>query len=53
VRQHFGLGSSNSLERLVIRWPDGTQQALQNLGADHVVRIQQGSAAVEVMGRRQ
>jgi hypothetical protein len=53
VRQHFGLGSSKALERLVIRWPDGTQQSLRNLGADRVVRIQQGSAAVEVMGRRQ
>lgn len=53
VRQHFGLGSSAKVERLVIRWPDGTQQSLQDLAADRVVRIRQGSSDIEVVaGRR-
>ncbi len=52
VRQHFGLGSNKTLDRLIIRWPDGTQQSLQNIAADRAVRIRQGSAAVDVIGRR-
>ncbi|HMQ45886.1 MAG TPA: VCBS repeat-containing protein [Saprospiraceae bacterium] len=36
---HFGLGSSQKVERLSITWPDGKQQMLQDISADQVILI--------------
>jgi hypothetical protein len=37
---HFGLGGRTSVERVVVRWPDGIEQVLSSpaLGAELVVR---------------
>ena len=32
--QHFGLGSANQVDTLVIRWPSGITQTLKNIQAD-------------------
>jgi ASPIC/UnbV protein/VCBS repeat protein len=49
VRQHFGLGQNTSVERLVVRWPDGSEQTVSQVPADRLVRIQQGTPQFEVI----
>jgi hypothetical protein len=49
---HFGLGDSERVERLEIRWPSGKSQVLKNLGADtHIVvdEGKDGTAAIETV----
>jgi enediyne biosynthesis protein E4 len=36
---HFGLGNSENIDSLVIRWPDGQSTSLLNLTADHLVTV--------------
>jgi hypothetical protein len=35
---HFGLGSRTSVDSVVIKWPDGKMQLLQNVKADQVLK---------------
>jgi hypothetical protein len=37
----FGLGNVDVVERLTIRWPDGTDQLLENIEADQLLEVQQ------------
>jgi hypothetical protein len=46
---HFGLGASTAVDRITIRWPDGKLDTLDNLPANHRIRIRQGQG---VTGRR-
>jgi hypothetical protein len=32
---HYGLGSSDTLEKLTVHWPDGNVETLQDLSANH------------------
>jgi enediyne biosynthesis protein E4 len=43
-RLHFGLGAADRIERITVRWPDGTQSELRSQPADRVVRISWGEA---------
>ena len=36
---HFGLGSENSVEQIVVTWPDGKQEKLENIQANQVLQI--------------
>jgi hypothetical protein len=45
-RAHFGLGGAERAERLEIRWPDGSNEAVENLPANHLVVIRQGKGIV-------
>ncbi|MBA3647346.1 MAG: VCBS repeat-containing protein [Chitinophagales bacterium] len=36
---HFGLGDATSVDKVYIKWPDGRQQELDNLEADHVYTV--------------
>jgi hypothetical protein len=36
---HFGLGVDNKASAVEIRWPSGIVQVLQNIAADHVLRV--------------
>lgn len=36
---HFGLGQSTQIERVEVRWPDGTKQAIDSPEADSVLRV--------------
>lgn len=36
---HFGLGQATVVERVDIRWPDGTQQRITSPDADSVLRV--------------
>jgi hypothetical protein len=38
-RVHFGLGDMAVVERLTIRFPDGTTEHLGNVAADQVVDV--------------
>ena len=40
-RPHFGLGTREKVDRLEIRWPSGTVQALTNLAADQILKIRE------------
>ena len=36
---HFGLGSADRVDRLVIEWPSGLRQVLRNLAADRLTPV--------------
>ncbi|MCH7847111.1 MAG: CRTAC1 family protein [Planctomycetes bacterium] len=38
-RAHFGLGSAERVEEIVIRWPDGTIERFAGRGADQIVTL--------------
>jgi hypothetical protein len=38
---HFGLGSAGRVERLVVRWPSGAEQVLEDVAADRVLWIEE------------
>jgi enediyne biosynthesis protein E4 len=40
-RVHFGLGSAAKVEKLVVRWPNGHEQVLQNLVPDRVITVEE------------
>jgi hypothetical protein len=46
-RVHFGLGASTRIDRLVVRWPDGTEQTASAVGADRHLRWVQGAEPAE------
>ncbi len=41
-RAHFGLGSCTVIERVEVRWSDGTKQEFRKVSADRHYRLQQG-----------
>jgi hypothetical protein len=48
-RLRFGLGSAAMAEEVVVRWPAGGEDRLQNVAADRYVEVREGQSAV---GRR-
>jgi hypothetical protein len=38
-RVHFGLGEETKIASIEIRWPSGIQQALKNIAADQLLKI--------------
>jgi len=46
---HFGLGDSDEVEKLTIRWPSGTEQVLTNLAADRHIIVEEGNDTVETV----
>jgi hypothetical protein len=45
LRVHFGLGQATRIERLEIRWPSGSVQALADLAADQLLVVREPAAA--------
>jgi len=43
---HFGLGSSDTVRRLIVRWPGGGEQEVADLAANQFVTIRQTAAGV-------
>lgn len=41
-RLHFGLGASERIDRLHVRWPDGSEQEFSDLEAGRLLRLRQG-----------
>ena len=48
LRVHFGLGSSNIIKTLTIRWPSGTEDKLQDVKGNQILSIREGTAKAEV-----
>jgi hypothetical protein len=42
-RLHFGLGDAARVERIEVRWPDGSRDTMKNVAADRYVTITQSS----------
>jgi enediyne biosynthesis protein E4 len=42
---HFGLGEISGIERLVVRWPSGHEQVLENVGVNQRLTIQEPDTA--------
>lgn len=42
---HYGLGTSDTLERLTVHWPDGSTETLQDLSANHHYTLVHPNAA--------
>ncbi|HEY6491248.1 MAG: CRTAC1 family protein [Terracidiphilus sp.] len=40
-RMHFGLGAAATVDKIVVRWPSGREQTLENQGADRVLHIEE------------
>ncbi len=36
---HFGLGATNSVEELIVTWPDGKHEILKNVAANQILKI--------------
>jgi hypothetical protein len=36
---HFGLGGTDLVSRIEIRWPSGTKQVLENVRADRILNV--------------
>jgi enediyne biosynthesis protein E4 len=43
LRLHFGLGTTTKMETVEIRWPNGATETLQNVSADAIYTIVEGS----------
>jgi len=43
LRQHFGLGTNTKIDSVEIRWPNGNMEKLQDLPADMIFTIVEGS----------
>jgi len=39
LRVHFGLGDADSVEKIEIRWADGTTKTLENIKARQILRV--------------
>ncbi len=45
-RLHFGLGKAARVDRVVVRWPSGNEDAIQNLPANQEIVVQEGRGVV-------
>ncbi|WZO97559.1 CRTAC1 family protein [Isosphaeraceae bacterium EP7] len=48
VAAHFGVGAAERVDRLLVRWPDGTMQSHEGLPVGCRIIVRQEEAAVEV-----
>jgi hypothetical protein len=44
LRLHFGLGASDKMSEVEIRWPNGETEVLRDLPADFIYTIVEGGA---------
>jgi len=42
LRQHFGLGASEKINEVTVRWPNGQSDAFKNVPADFIYTIVEG-----------
>lgn len=40
-RLHFGLGSATKIDRIVVHWPSGHEQTLENVSVDRVLTVEE------------
>ncbi len=49
TRVHFGLGKTDKVEKVEIRWPSGARQTLENVSPDRVYRVVEGKNKTETL----
>lgn len=42
LRLHFGLGDAAKIDKVEVRWPDGSSQSFEGVAADRFYRLKQG-----------
>ena len=52
LRLHFGLGSSNKVDKLEIVWPYGKTETLTNLPADQYYKVKEDEGMLPARGPR-
>ena len=40
-RLHFGLGAAATVDKLIVHWPSGREQTLENVTADRVLTVEE------------
>jgi hypothetical protein len=40
-RLHFGLGAATTIDKLLVHWPSGREQALEKLAVDRVLTVEE------------
>jgi len=40
-RLHFGLGAATTVDKLIVHWPSGRTQTLENQAADRVLTVEE------------
>ena len=50
---HFGLGEATAVDRIVVRWPDGSTGRYEDLPGDCVLTLTQGEGQAGVVPHRQ
>lgn len=48
VRVHFGLGESEMIDELEVKWPDGTTETYSNIGSDQRIVITKGAGTLSI-----
>jgi len=46
LRQHFGLGTNQRVDRLEVRWPSGRNDVLPNVPANQIITIREAEGIV-------
>jgi hypothetical protein len=41
ARLHFGLGETKAIDKILVKWPSGREQTLENQGVDRVLTIEE------------
>ena len=41
ARVHFGLGAATKIDKVVLRWPSGKEQVLENVAVDRVMTVEE------------
>lgn len=49
-RVHFGLGNSESVQRFVVRWPDGLREEFAGVRADRTLTLRRGEGQADPPG---
>lgn len=49
-RLHFGLGTSDRVDSLEVRWPSGTVDRLENVRANQAITVREGEGLVSTAG---
>lgn len=44
-RLHFGLGQDQTIDKLIINWPNGDQEIMNDVKANQILKIKQGAQA--------
>jgi hypothetical protein len=47
TRLHFGLGAATKVDRLLVKWPDGTQETIAVQGLDQVLTLTEGKGLMK------